>query len=108
MHAYSKWATAVLLAAGLTVGIAASYAAESHTDGHSSGESGGKGKGPKYMGGDRGSSHSSESHKGGSAHHDSSGGGSKSTESKIFHGKSGGHDEASTEAGHESGTEHTH
>lgn len=104
MHAYSKWAAAVLLAAGLTVGIAASYAAESHTDGHSSGESGGKGKGPKYMGGDRGSCHSSESHKGGSAHHDSSGGGSKSTESKIFHGKSGekggDHEDAGTEHSH--------
>jgi hypothetical protein len=100
MHAYSKWATMVLLAAGLATGSAASYAADSHTDsGHSSGK-----KGPKYMGGsDR--SHSSAAHKGGSSHHDSAEGGSKSLEDKIFHGKSGGsegHEEGGTE------TEHTH
>jgi hypothetical protein len=104
MHAYSRWATVMVLAAGLTMGVVASHAAETHTDGHSSGESGGKGKGPKYMGGDRGSSHSSESHKGGSAHHDSSGGGSKSVESKIFHGKSGEEGGSHEDAG----TEHTH
>ena len=101
MQAHSKWTTVLLLAAGLAMGSAASHAADSHTDGHTdSHASGGKGKGPKYMGGDRGSSHSSESHKGGSAHHDSSAGGSKSVEGKIFHGKSGGHDDG--------GTEHTH
>ena len=108
MHAYSKWATVVLLAAGLTVGSVATYAAHDE-GGESSGHSGGKGKGPKYMGGDRGSSHSSESHKGGSAHHDSSAGGSKSVEGKIFHGKSGGHDEGGTDGSHDDGgTEHTH
>src|SRR5512143_4018984 len=108
MNAYSKWATMVLLAAGLATGSVTAYAAHDE-GGESSGHTGGK-KGPKYMGGgDRGSSHSSSAHKGGSSHHDSSEGGSKSTESKIFHGKSGGHDEASAEAGHESGgTEHTH
>ena len=42
------------------------------------------------MGGDRGTSHGSSSHKGGSSHHDGSDGGSKSVEGKIFHGKSGG------------------
>ena len=110
MNAYSKWATLVLLAAGLATGSVLTYAADSHTDSHSdSGHSDGK-KGPKYMGGgNKGGSHSSSAHKGGSSHHDSSEGGSKSTESKIFHGQSGGHDEASAEAGHESsGTEHSH
>jgi len=98
MNAYSKWATMVLLAAGLATGSVAAYAAHDE-GGDSGGHTDGK-KGPKYMGGgNKGSSHSSASHKGGS----------KSTESKIFHGKSGGHDEASTEAGHEDGgTEHTH
>lgn len=85
MHAYSKWATMVLLVAGLATGSVATYAAHDEGGGESSGHSDGKGKGPKYMGGDRGSSHSSESHKGGSAHHDSSGGGSKSGEDNIFH-----------------------
>src|SRR3569832_3000136 len=110
MNAYSRWATMVLLAATLTTGSVVTYAAESHTDGHSdSGHSDGK-KGPKYMGGgNKGGSHSSSAHKGGSSHHDSSEGGRKSTESKIFHGNSGGHDAARTAAGHEgSGTEHTH
>lgn len=108
MNAYSKWATVLMLAAGLTMGSVAAYATHDE-GGESSGHSGGK-KGPKYMGGgNKGGSHSSSSHKGGSSHHDSSEGGSKSTESKIFHGQSGGHDEASTEAGHEDGgTEHTH
>ena len=33
MHAYSKWTTVLLLAAGLAVGTAASHAAETgHTD----------------------------------------------------------------------------
>ena len=72
--------------------------------GESSGHSGGK-KGPKYMGGNSDRSHSSASHKGGTSHHDSSEGGSKSTEDKVFHGKSGGGEDG----GHEdSGTEHTH
>jgi hypothetical protein len=98
MNAYSKWATMVLLAAGLATGSVAAYAA--HDEGGESGHSDGK-KGPKYMGGgDKGSSHSSSSHKGGSSHHDSSEGGSKSTESKIFHGNSGSHEDG--------GTEHTH
>lgn len=105
MHAYSKWATTLLLAAGLATASVITYAADSHDDGHSSGHTGGgKGKGPKYMGGDRGSSHSSSSHKGGSSHHDSSSGGSKSVEGKIFHATSGGHED-----GHdEGGTEHSH
>src|SRR3569832_2312885 len=110
MNAYSRWATMVLLAATLTTGSVVTYAAESHTDGHSdSGHTDGK-KGPKYMGGgNKGGSHSSSAHKGGSSHNDSSEGGSKSTERKIFHGNSGGHDEASTAAGHESsGTALTH
>ena len=108
MNAYSKWATMVLLAAGLATGSVAAYAAHDE-GGDSGGHTDGK-KGPKYMGGgNKGSSHSSASHKGGSSHHDSSEGGSKSTESKIFHGQSGSHDEGSTEAGHESsGTEHSH
>jgi hypothetical protein len=101
MHAYSKWATILLLAAGLATANVATYAADSHDDGHSSGHTGGgKGKGPKYMGGDRGSSHSSSSHKGGSSHHDSSSGGSKSVEGKIFHAKSGGHEDEGTEHSH--------
>src|SRR3569832_115448 len=110
MNAYSRWATMVLLAATLTTGSVVTYAAESHTDGHSdSGHSDGK-KGPKYMGGgNKGGSHSSRAHKGGRTHHDSSEGGSKSTESMIFHANPGGHDEASTEAVLESsGTEHSH
>ena len=108
MNAYSKWATMVLLAAGLAAGSVTAYAAHDE-GGESSGHTGGK-KGPKYMGGgDKGSSHTSSSHKGGSSHHDSSEGGSKSTESKIFHGKSGGHEEGGTDGGHEDGgTEHTH
>jgi hypothetical protein len=103
MNAYSKWATIVLLSAGLATGSVIAYAADSHDDGHSSGHtSGGKGKGPKYMGGDRGTAHTSSSHKGGSSHHESSTGGSKSVESKVFHGKSGA-------GGHEDeGTEHSH
>jgi len=101
MHAYSKWAAVTLLAAGLAVGGGA-YAADEHAEGHSSGHSGGgEGKGPKYMGGDRGSSHSSESHKGGSAHHDSTGGGSKSVENKIFHGNPGSHDGSHEDEGGE-------
>ena len=104
MHAYSKWATMVLLAAGLATGSVATYAAHDE-GGESSGHSGGKGKGPKYMGGgDHGGGHSSSSHKGGSAHHDSSEGGSKAVEDKIFHGGSGGHE--SSEEGE--GTEHSH
>jgi len=82
MRAYRKWATVLLMAAGLAAGGAAGYAAESHTDSHSDGHSGGKGKGPKYMGGD--TSHSSQTHKGGSHHHDTGEGGSKSVEGKIF------------------------
>lgn len=109
MNAYSKWATITLLAAGLATGTAAAYAAHDEGGESSSGHSGGKGKGPKYMGGDRGSSHGSSAHKGGSSHHDGSAGGSKSAESKIFHGKSGGHDEGGTDGGHvDGGTEHTH
>jgi hypothetical protein len=108
MNAYSRWAALALLGTGLAIGGAASHAAEDggHTDSHSEGHtSGGKGKGPKYMGGgDRGSSHSSVSHKGGSSHHDGSKGGSKSTESKVFHSEPGGHDTS-----HEDGsTEHSH
>jgi hypothetical protein len=65
------------------------------------------------MGGDRGSSHTSSAHKGGSSHHDGSEGGSKSVEEKVFHGKSGGskggHEDGGTDGGHEDGgTEHTH
>ncbi|MDP1928004.1 MAG: hypothetical protein Q8K62_05775 [Thiobacillus sp.] len=76
MNAYSKWATITLLAAGLATGTATAYAADSHDDSHSSGHtSGGKGKGPKYMGGDRGSSHGSSAHKGGSSLHVGSVGG---------------------------------
>ncbi len=106
MHAYSKWAALALLAAGLATGGTAGYAADSHTDSHSPGHtSGEKGKrGPKYMGGgDR--SHSSAAHKGGSSHHDSAEGGSESMESKVFHGKPGGH-ETHEEDGTE--TEHSH
>jgi hypothetical protein len=107
MRVYSKWATVMLLATGLAMGSMAVYAADSHSDGgHSDGHSGGKGKGPKYMGGDRGTSHSSSSHKGGSSHHDSSEGGSKSVEDKIFHGKSGGGHETSSEG--EEATGHSH
>ena len=101
MNTYSKWATITLLAAGLATGTATAYAAHDE-GGELSSHSGGKGKGPKYMGGDRGSSHGSSAHKGGSSHHDGSEGGSKSAESKIFHGKSGGsggHDDG----GHEDG-----
>jgi hypothetical protein len=105
MHECSKWTVTLLLAAGLATVGAAVHAAESHTDGHSSGHtSGGKGKGPKYMGGERGTSHSSQSHKGGSHHHDSSTGGSKSVEGKIFHGNPGGHDTSHEDGG----TEHSH
>jgi hypothetical protein len=97
-----KWAAMMLLAAGLVTGNVASYAADSHSDGHTSGHtSGSKGKGPKYMGGERGSSHSSQSHKGGTHHHDSSSGGSKAVEGKIF-GGSGGHET------HDEGTTHAH
>lgn len=101
MHAYSKWATIVLLAAGLATGSVAALAA--HTEGES--DSGHSKKGPKYMGGgEHGSGHNSSSHKGGSSHHDSSEGGSKSTEEKVFHGKPGGHETSHTEGE----TEHTH
>lgn len=106
MHAYSKWAAMVLLAAGLATGSVATYAAHDE-GGESSGHSGGKGKGPKYMGGgDHGGSHSSSSHKGGSAHHDSSEGGSKAVEDKIFHGGSAGNDTAHEHE--DEGAEHSH
>src|SRR5512138_2287382 len=110
MHAYSKWATIALLAAGLATGSVTTFAA--HTEGES-GSSHSK-KGPKYMGGgEHGSGHNSSSHKGGSSHHDSSEGGSKSTEEKGVHGKSGGHETSHTDGGTETshtdgGTEHTH
>jgi hypothetical protein len=100
MHAYSKWATMGLLAAGLAMGSVATYAAHDE-GGESSGHSGGKGKGPKYMGGgDHGGSHSSSSHKGGSAHHDSSEGGSKALEDKIFHDGSVGNEPSRADAGY--------
>ena len=67
-------------------------AADDHAD-HDSGSSGhsgggGKGKGPKYMGGQKGESHSHEGHSGGSSSHKggTSRGGSKHTEDKIFDG----------------------
>lgn len=57
------------------------------TDHHSgsSGHSGGK-KGPKYMGGQKGESHSDEAHSGGPHQGGPSRGGSKHTEDKVFHG----------------------
>ena len=110
MHAYSKWAMMVLLAAGLAMGSVAAYAAHDE-GGESSGHSGGKGKGPKYMGGgehggEHGGGHSSSSHKGGSTHHDSSEGGSKAVEDKIFHGGSAGNDTAHEHE--DEGAEHSH
>ena len=64
------------------------------------GHSGGGGKGPKYMGGQKGESHSHEGHSGSSSSHKggTSRGGSKHTEDKIFHGHED-HDEGG-EAGH--------
>lgn len=112
MRKYSRIMLVLALVSGFSLGAAAYAAEDSHGSGHTSG---GKGKGPKYQGGDRGSSHSSESHKGGSSHHDSDSGGSKSVEGKVFEeggkgkgpkymgGKSG-----AGETSHEEGTEHTH
>ena len=102
----------LVLALGFAVGTAV-YAQEDSK--HETGHSGSKGKGPKYQGGDRGSAHSSESHKGGSSHHDGDAGGSKSVESKVFDegGKGKGPKYMGGKAGevetsHEGGTEHTH
>ena len=59
MNAYSKWATVVLLAAGLATGSVGSHTRPHDEGGESSGHSDGK-KGPKYMGGgNKGGSHSS-------------------------------------------------
>lgn len=63
-------------------------AADDHGTDHHSGSSGhtGGGKGPKYMGGQKGESHSHEGHTGGPHQGGPSRGGSKHTEDKIFHG----------------------
>ena len=87
----------MLLACAFGMLLAASGFAQTHDDhggtddhsgssGHSGG--GGKGKGPKYMGGQKGESHSHEGHSGGSSSHKggTSRGGSKHTEDKIFDG----------------------
>lgn len=97
-----RWAAMLLLGASVAAGSVGTHAADSHDDGHASGHTaGGQGKGPKYQGGDRGSSHGSSAHKGGSSHHDGSEGGSKAVESKIFHGRSdhadGGHSDSDSE-----------
>lgn len=60
------------------------HAADDHASGHSSGHVSGKGKGPKYGGGNRGSSHSSEVHKQGNHGQPGATGGSKSLEGKVF------------------------
>jgi hypothetical protein len=67
-------------------------------------------------GGDHGSGHSSQSHKGGSHHHDGETGGSKSIEGKVFddggRGKGPKYMGGKTGTGgtdhHDGGTEHTH
>lgn len=86
----SRFVLALVAASGLSLAVSgAALAAEehsSHESGHSSG--GSKGKGPKYMGGD--TSHSTQTHKGGSHHHDTGEGGSKSVEGKIFSSDEGG------------------
>lgn len=91
----------LLLSAMLAAGTG--VAAAAHDEGGHTGHSGGhKGKGPKYQGGDHGSGHSSQAHKGGSHHHDGDSGGSKAMENKVFKGHGG-----KKGSGHE-GTEHSH
>lgn len=111
MSRIGKMGVVLLLSLALALAGTASYAAEDHTDSHAEGHSGGKGKGPKYMGGDRGSSHTSETHKGGTSHHDSSEGGSTSLEDTIFRGHkppgAGSGEDGSHETG-ETDTEHSH
>lgn len=109
------------MAAVLVLGLTpVGHAQDSHSGGHTSGGSSGHndghaggGKGPQYMGGDRGSGHSSQTHKGGTHHHDSSTTGSKTVEDKIFssgRGKGGpkfmGGKAAEGGTGHESGGDH--
>ncbi len=72
--------------------------------GSSSSHSDGGKRGPKYMGGGKGESHSHETHAAGSHRGSSSRGGSKHAEDKIFHG----HEDHDLE-GEGSGTEgHDH
>lgn len=111
MRGAGRCMIALVVAVGFSVGAApvvhAADSHTSHTDGHTSG---GGGKGPKFMGGDRGSGHSSQTHKGGSHHHDGGSGGSKSVEHKIFSsdiGHAGGVPAGGTDH-HDSGVEHAH
>lgn len=95
MHGFGRIAIALAAGAALTFGVGATVnAADAHTGGHTSaGETAhsdsGK-KGPKYMGGGRGSEHSSQVHEGGTHHHDSGSAGSKSVERRIFSSDIGG------------------
>lgn len=122
MVKFRKIGAVMLLSVGLALAGTTCYAAEtssdshtdSHSDSHADGDSGGKGKGPKYMGGDRGSSHSGSSHSGGSSHHDTSDGGSKTLEDTVFRGKkppgAGSGEDGSHETGEagETDPEHSH
>ncbi|UCH47393.1 MAG: hypothetical protein JSU95_15125 [Betaproteobacteria bacterium] len=88
-HKLTLVGSVVLAIAVLPVSSVTGYAQhDDHgTDHHSgsSGHSGGK-KGPKYMGGQKGESHSHEGHTGGPHRGGPTRGGSKHTEDKIFHG----------------------
>ena len=77
----------VIAFASLTVVTGYAQHDDQNSDHHSgsSGHSGGM-KGPKYMGGQKGESHSHEAHSGGPHRGATSSGGSKHTEDKVFHG----------------------
>ena len=77
----------VIALASFTVATGYAQHDDEGSDHHSgsSGHSGGM-KGPKYMGGQKGESHSDEAHSGGPHQGGPSRGGSKHTEDKIFHG----------------------
>lgn len=87
IKSYSKFAAAVLATSVLVIAPVAQSAEGGHGSSGGHEEGGDKGKGPKYMGGGKGESHSKEGHAagGGTSHASgSSGDASKDTEEKIF------------------------